>query len=375
MAGSILKMKHRRADAQGAVSRLTALERLEWISDPARFAALAPHWDALAEAQATPFTSHAWLAAWWDAFATEGDELSVGVLWRGDELAAGLPLMRRGGALHALANWHTPVFGAVAAEPAAKRALAAGIVASRARLVVPALEEGGATLGALTGAARDARVKHILEPAEESPIVDLEGDWDSYRRETKSRWGAPLERWRRKMGRDHRLEARIVETPADLDHELERGLAVEASGWKGRAGTAITSSPSTERFYRRIAAESAARGTLRLSWLALDGEMAAFDLSLLHAGRLWLLKTGYDERFRKLGPGLVLRMWVIERCYELGLDAHELLGGTSDWKLKFATSSRRHVALRTYPIGPAYAFRRYGRPVLKLAYQRLRRTG
>jgi CelD/BcsL family acetyltransferase involved in cellulose biosynthesis len=287
--------------------------------------------------------------------------------------------MRHGGALHALANWHTPVVGAVAAEPAAKRALAGAVIASGARLVVPALEEGGATLDALTAAARGARVKHVIEPAGESPIVELDGDWDSYRRETKSRWGAPLERWRRKMAREHRLEARIVEAPADLESELDRGLAVEASGWKGRAGTAITSSPGTERFYRRVAAEFAERGTLRLSSLVLDGEMVAFDLSLLHAGRLWLLKTGYDERFRRLGPGLVLRMWVIERCYELGLDAHELLGGDDAWKRKFATATRRQLSLRTYPGGPArrpaYAYRRYGRPVLKLAYQRLHRAG
>src|SRR4051812_32944150 len=197
------------------VLRPPAPERLEWISDPERLRTVAARWDALAEAQATPFTSHAWLAAWWDAFATPADELSVAVLWRGSEVAAGLPLRRRGGELHALANWHTPVFAAVARDPAAKRTLADGVLATGARLHVPALDESGPTLAALRGAADAARVKHVLEPALESPIVDLAGDWEAYRSETKPRWGAPLERWRRKMGRDHTLRARIVEGPFD----------------------------------------------------------------------------------------------------------------------------------------------------------------
>src|SRR5437763_13578299 len=93
---------------------------LEWVNDRARFDALAEAWDALALAQPTPFAAHAWLAAWWDAFAEPRDELRVGVLWRGDELVAGLPLMRRGGHLEALANWHTPVFGAIAADAEAE---------------------------------------------------------------------------------------------------------------------------------------------------------------------------------------------------------------------------------------------------------------
>ena len=353
--------------------------RLEWITDRARFTGIAAPWDALALTQSSPFAAHAWLTAWWDAFAQEGDELSVAVLWRGDDLVAGLPLMRRAGRLEALANWHTPVFGALGADEELQRAVMASALFDGARLVLPALERDGGTLAAFTAAATAARIKYVVEPHLAAPIVDIAGGWEDYRSATKPRWGAPLERWRRKMGREHDLVARIVEPPRDLASELERGFAVEASGWKGRAGTAILSSPQTERFYRAVAEAFAERDALRLSSLELDGEMVAFDLCLLHAGRLWLLKTGYDERFRRLGPGLVLRLWVIERCFELGLEAHELLGGDDAWKRKFATSERAHVALRAYPGGataaPAYAFRRYGRPVLKRAYQRLLGTG
>ena len=107
--------------------------------------------------------------------------------------------------------------------------------------------------------------------------------------------------------------------------------------------------------------------------------MVAFDLCLLRARRLYLLKTGYDESVRRLAPGLVLRLAVVERCFELGLEAHELLGDVSEWKSKFATSERRHVDVHRYRRSPAgaarlaYAWRL--RPALGRAYRRLRPGG
>jgi hypothetical protein len=68
----------------------------------------------------------------------------------------------------------------------------------------------------------------------------------------------------------------------------------------------------------------------RVDVFAPPGETAAFDFCLLHCGRLYLLKTGFDERFRRLAPGLVMRLSIIERCFESGLDVHELLGEESD---------------------------------------------
>ena len=79
--------------------------------------------------------------------------------------------------------------------------------------------------------------------------------------------------------------------------------------------------------------------------------LVAFDYCLLYGGRLWLLKTGFDEEHRRLAPGLVMRLGIIERCIELGLERHELLGTDEEWKLKFSTDERRVSKLCAYPRG------------------------
>jgi CelD/BcsL family acetyltransferase involved in cellulose biosynthesis len=348
-------------------------DRIEWVTDTARFAALRGAWDALAARDTLPFSRH----AWFDAFARGfggGRRLAVGVLWRGGEPVAMLPLWRRARRVEALANaLHTPVFRIPARDTRALAAAAtAAVEAAEGELAVEALAEGDDELPALERAAAARRRFVVVESQHVSPIVDTAGTFEDYRRGMKVHW-RELERRRRKMHREHDVRYELVYSPDNLEPALARGLAVEASGWKGAAGTAIVSSPDTHGFYGAVARGFHRSGALRLSELWLDGRVVAFDLSLLHAGRLHLLKTGYDESLRSLSPGLVLRRAVIERCFELRLDAHELLGDDMPWKRLFATSERRHHRLTAYGRRPVplarYAHRR-GMPALRRFYVR-----
>lgn len=350
---------------------------IEWITEESDFLALAGAWEGLLPSDARPFDLHAWYQSWWSAFGGSG-RLAVCTAWRGNELTAACPLSLGGrNLLRALANLQTPVFRPLARDALAMRRLAEALIAgATASLDLWGLPAGDPSVTAIEEAVDRTGMLRLGEDLHTSPIVATDGDFNSWRAASKPRWGAPLERFRRKMARDHEASFAIVEAPSDLDAELDAGFEVEASGWKGREGTAITSDAATERFYREVAHSFAARDELRLSRIVLDGSVAAFDLCLLHEQRLYLLKTGYDERFRRLAPGLVMRLSIVERCFELGLDAHELLGEDSDWKLKFATTERRHVGLRAYRRRPValgrYAYRAAVRPQLKRAYRSVR---
>ncbi|MGH2714573.1 MAG: GNAT family N-acetyltransferase [Thermoleophilaceae bacterium] len=348
---------------------------IEWVTADDRFEALAQEWNAVLGERSTPFDRHEWHAAWWRAFG-EGD-LRICLAWRGDEVAGVLPLHTAAGGLASLANVHTPLFRPIAADAQALDAvLAAALADGRRGLELFALPTGESALAAAESHAARLGMRRLAEPIHVSPSVDTSGDFDTWRAAGKPRWGAPIERFRRKMARDHEAAFTIVEPPTDLDLQLDRGFAVEASGWKGANGTAILSAPDTAQFYREVARAFAARGELRLSAIELDGDLAAFDLTLLHRDRLYLLKTGFDERFRKLAPGLVMRLSIIERCFEAGIVEHDLLGDDSEWKRKFATTERAHIVFRAFARGPAgrcrHLYRAHGRPLLKRTRDRTR---
>jgi CelD/BcsL family acetyltransferase involved in cellulose biosynthesis len=104
--------------------------------------------------------------------------------------------------------------------------------------------------------------------------------------------------------------------------------------------------------------------------------MIAFDLCLVDKGRLWILKGGFDEAFRRYAPGLLLTLAGIERAQELGLEAVELLGDQAGWKAKFANDERAHWLVHSYRRRPVplarYAYRRGVRPPLPRGYRRVR---
>jgi CelD/BcsL family acetyltransferase involved in cellulose biosynthesis len=347
--------------------------RIEWIGEPERFEQLGPDWERMLPADARPFDTHTWYRSWYRAFGAEG-EMRICLAWEGERLVAAMPLMeRRRRWLSAMANVHSPVYRPVGRDADAVRAVVEAVLARGAgKVSMSSLPSDDRSLPIMAELAQRSGRRHVLGSERVSPIVELDGAFADWRARSKPSWGAPLERFRRKMARDHDASLVTVEAPTDLDYELARGFAVEASGWKGASGTAIISDPQTETFYREVARGFAERDELRLSRVVLDGHWAAFDLCLLHGERLYLLKTGYDERFRRLAPGLVMRLSIIERCFELGLHAHELLGDDTEWKRKFATTERRHSVFHAYEPGllgsMSYTYRATARPLLKRAY-------
>lgn len=301
---------------------------------------------------------------WWRAFGDRGALPAVLRIWRGDALVAGLAMATTGRRLAAMSNVHTPLLTPLFADPAALAALADAVARRGAgHLRLAPLERTSAATTAFAGAARAHRRLVLCEATYQSPVVDTTGSFDEYRSRMRGGWKT-LERRGRKAAREHQLVVRAVERPADGVGFLEEGLRVEASGWKRQAGTAIVSRPDTAAFYREMAAGFARSDMLALSGLWLDERLVAFDLALLHANRYWMLKTGYDEDYRHLSPGLVLRRAVIERCFALGLETHELLGADQPWKRTFATGTRAHAT--------CHGFRRLPGPVAELGWRRVR---
>jgi len=274
-----------------------------------------------------------------------------------------------------MANVHSPVFEPLSKDPLAlDSALAAAVGGCAAIALAPVPARAPVHDHFLAACHEAGRIVH-LERRDTSPITDTAGDFAGYREPRKRSW-REIERRRRRLHREHSPTVRLIERPEGLEAELVRGFELEASGWKGINRTAILSTEETRRFYTSVALAFRASGELVLSSIEVEGRMLAWDLALLEGGRYWLLKTAYDERYRSLAPGLVLRHQVIEHCFQRGLRAHEFLGGAMDWKLPFATAQREHVALFAYPKRPVgllgYSYRRFARPPAARVYHLLR---
>jgi CelD/BcsL family acetyltransferase involved in cellulose biosynthesis len=89
---------------------------------------------------------------------------------------------------------------------------------------------------------------------------------------------------------------------------IDHFLALEASGWKGRAGSALAARDSTAGLFRDALRGAAQRGRLERLSLTLDGRPIAMLASFVAPPGAFAYKTAFDERYARFSPGVLLQL-------------------------------------------------------------------
>ena len=111
-----------------------------------------------------------------------------------------------------------------------------------------------------------------------------------------------LRRLRRQL--EERGELKTHERARDAG-AVEQFLALEASGWKGRAGTALAST-GHRAFFGEMARTFAADGRLQLLSLELDETPIAMKCNVISGDGIFCFKIAHDETFARYSPGIQL---------------------------------------------------------------------
>jgi CelD/BcsL family acetyltransferase involved in cellulose biosynthesis len=311
-------------------------------------AQVVPEWDELAtRAGASPFQRPGWFEAWWRSFGR--GRLRIVTLRRDGRLAGVAPLVQRWGTTLAAANVHSPEFEFLAEDPTAERELAEQVFAHRPlHTSFCYLPEGTSTTNELYRAARGHRRRLFTVVMQRSPYLELDGDWERFERGLSTKFVKDLHRRRRAL----ELAGQVsVEVGGGLE-SLDEVFRVEASGWKGRRGTAILSKAKTYRFYEEVAAWAARRGYLRLAFLRLDGRPVAVQYALEDCGRWYFLKGGVDPAAKRYAPGKLLVHELLRRAFDRGLSSFEFLGDAEPWKLDWQPQTRELLLQHSFPRTP-----------------------
>jgi len=94
---------------------------------------------------------------------------------------------------------------------------------------------------------------------------------------------------------------------AGLDRWIEDFLALEHSGWKGTAGSALASHQATAQLFRDALHGAAAQGKLERLTLTLEGAPIAMLINFLVPPGAYSYKTAFDERYARYSPGVLVQ--------------------------------------------------------------------
>jgi hypothetical protein len=92
----------------------------------------------------------------------------------------------------------------------------------------------------------------------------------------------------------------------DIEAALKDFLLLEASGWKGLAGTAIVNDPAIRDFVRQAVTALAADDRARIDGMFLNGQAIAACVTLTSGNTAWCWKIAYNEGVSRASPGVQL---------------------------------------------------------------------
>ena len=112
----------------------------------------------------------------------------------------------------------------------------------------------------------------------------------------------------------HRLEEHglvafeVARKPDEIRPALETFLQLEASGWKGKRGTALIQHAGDATFIRRAVPALAETAQCEVITLRAGTSPVAAGIVLRHQDRAFFFKLGIDERFARYSPGVQLTL-------------------------------------------------------------------
>jgi CelD/BcsL family acetyltransferase involved in cellulose biosynthesis len=116
-----------------------------------------------------------------------------------------------------------------------------------------------------------------------------------------------LRRLRRRLQEELEAPVEVVDRAQD-PAAYDQFLALEHEGWKGEAGTALSSGEGTAAFFRTMCGEMAARGHLQLLALQAGARTIAMQCNLLEPQTMFSFKVAYAHEFARFSPGTLLEI-------------------------------------------------------------------
>lgn len=213
--------------------------------------------------------------------------------WLHDNAFCGVPLVEQGFEeqfWHALLNW------------------ADGISNTALFLHLSHIPEKGSVTAALRKVLRQRGTPAaIVQREDRAMLVSEQGSGAYFESAMSGKKRKELRRQFNRLGDCGEVRIHRSQAADDLAQWIDAFLDLEASGWKGREGSALASTPGTARLFRSALHGAAQAGKLERLTLSLDGKPIAMLVNFLTAPGAFSFKTTFDENYARFSPGVLLQ--------------------------------------------------------------------
>lgn len=263
-----------------------------------------PGWELAVSATARGRTDASALAAFDGSSTRLIGLMPVTSLWR----AWKIPLPALASA-HPYGTLCSPLIDRDASIEAATQLLQQARAAGAHALVLNDVALDGAAMTALNQVLKRDGLKPRVLSSYLRAGLDATQDGDALLREALgARKLKELRRQRHRLEENGPIMFDVARGRDEVGPALEMFLQLEASGWKGKRGTALVQHAGDATFIRRAVAALAETAQVEIISLRAGTTAVAAGIVLRHLDRAFFFKLGIDERFAKYSPGVQLTL-------------------------------------------------------------------
>lgn len=177
-----------------------------------------------------------------------------------------------------------------------------------------------------------------------SPYIPVNEPWDSYLKHLSKSFVRTLQKKKRRL---EKIGYSVLSSRGGAAYPLTQSLLedtfkIAEKTWQHKAGTSIASDEKERRFFTLIAEQFNEYKGLYLYILRIGDDNAAFDYSIKYTNILYTLKKGYDPKYQKFSPGVILDSIQYENFFREDCREIDMGGHINRDKLSWTSHVRRH---------------------------------
>jgi hypothetical protein len=145
-------------------------------------------------------------------------------------------------------------------------------------------------------------------------FLKVNGDFNAYQA-SLGKIRENVRRGRRKLEKRGVVSVEMRNGIAAGEDFLAEFLALEASGWKGRNGTAVLNDPQQVAFYTTLVRNFVAQGYWEWHAIRVDGQLVAAGMGARCGAGLMLPRYAFNEDFADCMPGSLLIGEIVKEAF------------------------------------------------------------
>jgi len=313
-------------------------------------------WNALAYEvpPRLPTSSYAWVSSYLEYFLSPGETWRCIFAHDDDRLVGVLPLIVSRRTKAGLAWLRTPMGGHMIAvspllfpgrESDVSKALLNAAWSSDPNVVWIEMSDLPANSPLLEHVDDCARLEISRRAGR---YLRVDGNQDQYQSSLSRNFRSNQRKAANKLRKLEGVETAFITGQDASSAQLSEFIPVEASGWKGRSGSAIQKSPDLIAFYTTLTTRLADAGWLEWHFLRAEGQAIAANLAVRFSHSIFVWKLGYDEDYRRFSPGGMLFQSLVDRAFaDPDVDEINLLTN-EPWYDNWRMNEREFYRIRLY---------------------------